>query len=197
MQDDLEPVRSCLGADQLGMTRAVLEAVASRAVASAADLKSFVCCTLLHHAGQVAAQTPPSCAPPYLVRWLREAGLWPILQLLTHHTGRLPRCPGGQVVESEPDLSQSAPRDGGVPCHVPERGRHVVHAFHASAAEHVSRRSEAVTRLQRPAPELCPPRDAAHARARRARRPAPAGGRPRARCWRARSPRTIGCATTA
>ncbi len=86
MQDDLEPVRSCLGADQLGMTRAVLEAVASRAVASAADLKSFVCCTLLHHAGQVAAR-PAAVLCPALPRALAaEAGLWPIMQLLTHHT---------------------------------------------------------------------------------------------------------------
>lgn len=69
MQDDLEPVRSCLGADQLGMTRAVLEAVASRAVASAADLKSFVCCTLLHHAGQVAAR-PAAVLCPALPRAL-------------------------------------------------------------------------------------------------------------------------------
>ncbi len=99
----MDPVRSCLGADQLGMTRAVLEAVASRAVASAADLKSFVCCTLLHHAGQVAARRAAAPRPALLHALAAEVGLWPITRLWTQHGSRLPHCAGGQVVECERD----------------------------------------------------------------------------------------------
>jgi len=53
-QDCVDAVRSCLSEDRVGMKRAVLEAVASRAIATGADLKLFAELTLLHHTDMVS-----------------------------------------------------------------------------------------------------------------------------------------------
>ncbi|KAK9836945.1 hypothetical protein WJX81_001769 [Elliptochloris bilobata] len=64
MQDCVDPVRSCLSIDELGMKRAVLEAVASRAVVSARDVKKFAGSTLLNHTDADCTTAAPKGATP-------------------------------------------------------------------------------------------------------------------------------------
>lgn len=47
MQADANPIQSCLSEENIGMSRAVMEAVATGTVVSALDVKRFVSCTLL------------------------------------------------------------------------------------------------------------------------------------------------------
>ena len=67
-QDCVDAVRSCLSEDRVGMKRAVLEAVASRAVATGADLKLFAELTLLHHTDMASphSRTRDTGSPPAL-----------------------------------------------------------------------------------------------------------------------------------
>ena len=47
MQADAKPIESCLSEGSIGMSRAIMEAVASGSVTTVVDVQRFVKCTLL------------------------------------------------------------------------------------------------------------------------------------------------------
>ena len=47
MQADAKPIESCLSDGSIGMSRAIMEAIASGSVATVVDVMRFVQCTLL------------------------------------------------------------------------------------------------------------------------------------------------------
>ena len=71
MQADAMPIESCLTAGSIGMSRAIMEAVASGSVTTVVDVQRFIRCTLLAATSDFQVSwfpdpPPPPPPPPWL-----------------------------------------------------------------------------------------------------------------------------------
>lgn len=63
LQADAKPIESCLSDGSIGMSRAIMEAIASGSVVTVVDVKRFVECTLLAATEDFQASSPPYIPP--------------------------------------------------------------------------------------------------------------------------------------
>ena len=64
LQADAKPIESCLSDGSIGMSRAIMEAIASGSVVTVVDVKRFVSCTLLAATEDFQAYFTPNLHPP-------------------------------------------------------------------------------------------------------------------------------------
>ena len=65
LQADAKPIESCLSDGSIGMSRAIMEAIASGSVVTVVDVKRFVECTLLAATEDFQANLNPTPPSPF------------------------------------------------------------------------------------------------------------------------------------